>query len=387
MEAQIRISYAKLLLITLFSILFFNMVNDSEKFKWIMSVLTPLLTAFAMAYLLNPMVEFFVKKIKVNRNQSIAITIFIVVGIIGFLAIIGVPYLVNSIKEVYSHSSTYMDSLYEMLDKIDISFDRPEVLEITSRIRLYIEKATDSIGSWVSEFAPLVINQAVILTMNIFSMFISFFMAIYMLIDKNDLMSRIKRFIYAFRPEESAEQIIKTLDEANDIFSKFLVGKFIDSCIIGLLCFIIMLIFNIPNGALISIIIGITNMIPYFGPFIGAIPAIAITLMISPIKALWVFFIIFALQQFDGIYLGPKILGDRVGVRPFWILLAVTLGGKFMGIIGMLLGVPFVVLAKSVIERKVHKRLLDKSLEDLCKQELHAKKEKFEKIRKIVVRR
>lgn len=387
MEAKIKISYTKLLLITILSILFFNMVNDSSKFRWIMSVLTPLFTAFAMAYLLDPMVEFFVRKFSIKRGLSIFISLVIVIGVIVFLAMIGIPYLGNSITELYGLLSTYVANLYDMLDKLETSFDRPEVLEVTNKIRLYIERFSSSIEPWVSNIAPVLLNKAVSITMNIFGMFISFFMAIYMLIDKNDLLARMKRLLYAFRPKKSADLIIKTLDEANDIFSKFLVGKFIDSCIIGILCFVIMLVFNIPNGVLISIIIAITNMIPYFGPFIGAIPSIAITVIIAPIKAFWLLLIIFALQQFDGIYLGPKILGDRVGVRPFWILLAVTLGGKFMGIIGMLLGVPFVVLIKTILERNIELRLKLKNMDSFCEDKLHIKKEKFKKIKTIVVKR
>ncbi|MCT4660635.1 MAG: AI-2E family transporter [Tissierellales bacterium] len=387
MEANVKISYAKLLLIVIVGIIFFNVVNDAEKFRWLMSILTPLLTAFAIAYLLDPMVSFFMRNLKVSRGISIALTTIIVIGVVFFLVMIGLPYLAKSLTDSFNALSSYMGQVDEILTKVETSFNRPEVYQITAKIRVYIDKFAESVGTWVPDIAPLVLNKALNFTLSVFGVVISFFLAIYMLVDKSDLMARVKRFIYAFKKKESADQFMNTLEEANDIFSKFLVGKFIDSLIIGIICFLVLFIFKIPNGALISTIVGITNMIPYFGPFIGAVPSVLITLLIDPIKALWLMIIIFALQQFDGLYLGPKILGDRVGVRPFWILLAVTLGGKVMGVVGMLLGVPFVVLIKSILERKIKSRLEKLEMSDFCEDDLLDKKEKFKAIKKIIVKK
>lgn len=381
MEARVKISYAKLLGIVIVSIIFFNIVNDSEKFKSIIAIFAPLFTAFAMAYLLNPMVEFISKKFKVARGVGILITCIIVVGIIGFSIVIAIPYLISSAKDLIELFPSYFQSTYELVEKIEIATKNTEILDLIQRLKSSMNNLEHYLGTWVSEMAPTVFEKAVSYTMSIFSLVISFFMAVYMLIDRNDLIARIKRMIYAYRDQEKADYIIFVIKKADMIFGKFLVGKFIDSMIIGILCFVILSIFGMKNIVLISFIIGVTNMIPYFGPFIGAVPAIFITFIVNPIDALWIAAIIFALQQFDGIYLGPKILGDKIGVGPFWILVAVTLGGKMFGVLGMLLGVPFIVWLKELIELRVDSRLTEKNMEDYAKDDLNVKKTLTEKIK------
>ena len=136
----------------------------------------------------------------------------------------------------------------------------------------------------------------------------------------------------------------------------------IDSFIIGILCAILMVILRLPYVSLISVIVGITNMIPYFGPFIGAIPGIVIILCINPIQALVFAIMILCLQQFDGLILGPKLLGDSTGMKPLWIIFAITIGGKFFGVIGMFLGVPVVAALAYLAERYMRHRLAKKQL-------------------------
>ena len=167
----------------------------------------------------------------------------------------------------------------------------------------------------------------------------------------------MRYMMYAFIPQKKLTPCLTTLSECNKIFSNFVVGKFIDSSIIGVLCFILMNIFRLPYALLISAIVGVTNMIPYFGPFIGAIPGIVIILMISPLKALGFSVLILALQQFDGLILGPKILGDSTGLRPLWIIFAITVGGSFAGVLGMFLGVPTVAVIRYLFLGYIRRRL------------------------------
>jgi predicted PurR-regulated permease PerM len=185
-----------------------------------------------------------------------------------------------------------------------------------------------------------------------------------MLIEKNDLLRRVKRLNYAVNDEEVANQLLYIMKKSHEIFSRFFVGKIIDSAIIGLMCFVIMWLFRIPNSPAIGFIVGITNMIPYFGPFIGAIPALLVTLASgSLLQVFLVFIIILGLQQFDGLYLGPKILGKKVGVGAFWIIVSVTVGGALFGLVGMFVGVPVTVLFKTLIETYVDNKLKEKELE------------------------
>lgn len=381
MEARVKISYAKLLFIVVVSIVFFNVVNDTEKLSWIVSVFTPLLSAFAMAYLLDPMVEFLMRKTKLTRGWSILITCVVVVGLAAFVIVRGVPYLITSLKELIELIPGYFKSTYELIAKWKTMTDNQSILDGLDKMVDFMDYTQESFGSVMTEIAPSVLEKVVSYTMSIFSFVISFFMAVYMLMDKKDLFARIKRMIYAYREKEKADYIVFVIKEADKFFGKFLVGKFIDSVIIGVLCYVILMIVKMPNATLISIVVGITNMIPYFGPFMGGLPAVFITFIINPIQALWLALIIFILQQFDGIYLGPKILGDKVGVGPLWILVAVTLGGKLLGVLGMLLGVPFVALVKDLIESSVATRLEAKEMAALAMEDLNLKKDLGEKLK------
>lgn len=381
MEARVKISYAKLLFIVVVSIVFFNVVNDTEKLSWIVSVFTPLLSAFAMAYLLDPMVEFLMRKTKLTRGWSILITCVVVVGLAAFVIVRGVPYLITSLKELLELIPGYFKSTYELIAKWKTMTDNQSILDGLDKMVDFMDYTQESFGSVMTEIAPSVLEKVVSYTMSVFGFVISFFMAVYMLMDKKDLFARIKRMIYAYREKEKADYIVFVIKEADKFFGKFLVGKFIDSVIIGVLCYIVLMIVKMPNATLISIVVGITNMIPYFGPFIGGLPAVFITFIINPIQALWLALIIFILQQFDGIYLGPKILGDKVGVGPLWILVAVTLGGKLFGVLGMLLGVPFVALVKDLLESSVATRLETKEMADLAMEDLNIKKDLGEKLK------
>jgi predicted PurR-regulated permease PerM len=193
-------------------------------------------------------------------------------------------------------------------------------------------------------------------------MIFGFIISIYILKDKEIFIQSSKKFLYALFNKSSVNTFLSFGKEVDSIFSRYIIGKAIDSTIIGLLCAIGMSLLDAPYGLLISLIVGVTNMIPYFGPFIGMIPAFFITLLFDPIKALWVLLFVFILQQFDGFYLGPKILGEKVGVSPFWIILAVTLGGGTFGVLGMFLGVPIIAIAKILIERFIEKRLKTKDI-------------------------
>ena len=152
------------------------------------------------------------------------------------------------------------------------------------------------------------------------------------------------------------------LHRSSDTFGKFLSGKILDSLIIGILTFVILTIFKMPYTLLVSVIVGITNIIPFFGPFIGAIPSVIIILFVSPIKALWFLLIILVIQQIDGNIIGPKILGDSIGISAFWILFSILVAGKFLGLVGMVIGVPLFAVIYSIIKEVVESQLDKKGM-------------------------
>jgi predicted PurR-regulated permease PerM len=183
-----------------------------------------------------------------------------------------------------------------------------------------------------------------------------------MLADKDNLMKNVSRFFYAVIPAGGSAIFLKTTRESINIFSRYLSGKTVDSIIIGLITFIVMSIFNLKFKLLVSVLVAITNMIPYFGPFIGGGIGAFILLIENPWDALVFIIIIFIIQQFDGIYLGPKIIGNSTGLKPLWVIFGITVGGSLMGVIGMLIGVPMVAVLSYILNIIIEYRLEKRDL-------------------------
>ena len=218
----------------------------------------------------------------------------------------------------------------------------------------------DNLMNYSSDIVPYVYRLSSSVVSMVYNILIGLVVSIYFVIDARGLMTKTKEIIYAVMPKGKEKRTWNVILQCNHIFNGFLFGKMIDSLIIGLLCFIIMLILHLPYALLISVIVGITNMIPYFGPFIGAVPGVVIFFFISPKLSLIFAIMILALQQFDGLYLGPKILGDLTGIKPLWVIFGVTVGGALFGVMGMFLGVPTVAvlsyLSSLIIEKKLKKK-------------------------------
>lgn len=224
-------------------------------------------------------------------------------------------------------------------------------------------KTIDIQSIFIGIFSTL--SKAINFTSSFVKAIFGVIVSIYLLKDKESFISNTKKIIYSLFNKNHAESIIAFGSHANIVFNKFILGKALDSLIIGVLCFLGLYLLKIPYASLISLIVGITNMIPYFGPFIGAIPAILITLITSTslTSAIFVAILILILQQFDGWILGPKILGDSVGVGPFAIIVAILIGGKLFGVLGMFLSVPVVALLIDAMEKFTHKKMKDKNIE------------------------
>ena len=197
---------------------------------------------------------------------------------------------------------------------------------------------------------------------SIWNLILGLIISIYMLIDKEKFAALSTKITFALFSKENANTLLKLARRSNKTFGNFLIGKIIDSAIIGVLTFIILSIFKMPYTILISVIIGITNIIPFFGPFFGAIPSFLIILLVSPTKALWFLAIIIVIQQLDGNIIGPKILGDSIGISAFWILFSLLVAGKLLGLVGMIIGVPLFAIVYSIIKDIIEINLEKKGL-------------------------
>ena len=341
------------------------------------TILSPFILGALLAYVLNPMVHLFYRvitkvckkaNIKISHGLhtvlSILITYVIVIGFVVITLLYVFPEIAKNLIDFVNYLPTAYNIVLDMLTRLQKRFPNLEL----GVIRTYLSNSMPGYMSYLQNFATNMVPALYTLSISIVdwvvNLFITLIVSIYMLYDKRRLMRACWRIIFAFLPKKRMPACQKILAECNRLFSSFVVGKFIDSLIIGILCFILMSILQLPYTLLISIIVGITNMIPYFGPFIGAAPGILIMLFINPIQAFVFAFMILCLQQFDGLILGPKILGDSTGMKPLWIIFAITVGGKLAGVIGMFLGVPFIAIVSYLFDLYLEHRLSKKKISD-----------------------
>lgn len=360
-----RFRYIEIMSIVISSIFIYLFLTVLSVRQGVVKVIRPIGVAFAIAYILDGAVSFLEKKLKWARGKSVFCVLIVLIVLMVCLGAIAIPNLVNNISEFLQVIPESFEGNDQFFDELTQDMDNESIKAVNE----YIESSLQEILTKISKAGSIILKQLLskiyAVTSGVFGGIVSFVVAIYMLLDKKDLLARIKRLLYAFVDEEKADYVLYGIEKGNDIFSSFVIGKMIDSAIIGLLCFVILLSIGVPYASIIALVVGATNMIPYFGPFIGGVPAVLITLLASPKLAIGVAITIFLLQQFDGLILGPMILGDKVGVGAFWIIIGVTSGGAIGGVAGMFLGVPVLVLIKTLLEEDVARRLKLKNMENL----------------------
>lgn len=369
------------LIMLIASAVIFKAIMDIEKTKaWvgqIAQVLSPFIFGALIAYVLNPMVHMFYKLLgKLGRRLSkppghvlrtvlsILLTYMIVLGFIILVLLYVMPEIMQNIVDFVNFIPTAYASLLDGLATLQERFPELNVDAISQPLTEIVPDLITTLRNFATNMVPAIYTVSMWITNWIVNFLITIIVSIYMLYDKKNLMRACWKIIYAFLPKKHIPACHEILAECNRLFSSFVVGKFIDSVIIGVLCFILMTILQLPYTLLISVIVGVTNMIPYFGPFIGAFPGILIMLFVRPIKALIFAVMILCLQQFDGLILGPKILGDSTGMKPLWIIFAITIGGSMFGLVGMFLGVPVVAIISYLLDLYLQYRLEKRNISD-----------------------
>lgn len=352
--------------------LIFSWDTTAQMISGCFKALSPFLIGFFIAYMLNPIVNtinrklckklFHIKNDKVCKGISIFAAYVFALGLIALTFVFLIPQIITSIVDLCSRVGEWIDELSHFLNNLEKYFPQLDVGILNDNLEKYLPQILDpkALTSWATSIVPEVVSTSMSVVKWVSTSIIALIVSCYMLGDKQTLTRSIKRLIYAVMSRKRADYVCSTANECHRIFSSFISGKTLDSIIIGILCFIFMGLLHLPYALLISVIVGITNMIPYFGPFIGAVPGAFIILLISPIKMLIYLALILVLQQFDGLYLGPKILGNSTGLRPIWIIFAITFGGAIGGFIGMFLGVPTVAVIAFLMERWINRRLNEK---------------------------
>lgn len=333
---------------------------------WFFGVIAPFVYAIGLAYLLNMPMRFFERvlfgKFKRKRLFSLLLTYIMFLLIIVLLVWLVVPQVVQSVLLLVRNLPGYLENLGDLVAWLSTTFDiEPEHLDFI--VVSYADIMT-SLAEWGRNILPELLNITVSVGSGIVGVFTALIASVYMLASKEKMLRQCKRLLYAVAPKKRADSIIEVCGLSNGVFSGFISGKLLDSAIIGVMCYVFMLITQMPFAVLISIVIGVTNIVPFFGPFIGAIPSAMILLLIDPWTALWFVVFIILLQQFDGNFLGPKILGNSVGLPAFWVLVSLIVGGGLFGFMGMLLGVPTMGVIYTLASRFLNRRLQNKGIAD-----------------------
>ncbi|WP_124068091.1 AI-2E family transporter [Clostridium sp. E02] len=346
----------------------------------IVEILMPVIYGAVLAYLLLPVynksrdfaarwLPRFVKKKKTVRSLSRALGTLVSLTFI-FVFVIGVFSMI--IPQIYTSIMGLQDSLGENINEFSIGLQKmfednpaveraviPMYKQLTSRLEVWltsdlVPNMSTLIGSLSSGLLSVVLVFKNIL--------IGIIVMVYILNIKEVFSAQGKKIIYSILPLKTANHVIEEVRFVHRVFGGFITGKLLDSLLIGLLCFVVLNTMNMPYALLISVIIALTNVIPFFGPFIGAVPSAFLILLVSPLKCLYFLIFILLLQQFDGNILGPKILGQSTGLPSFWVLFSILFFGGLFGFVGMIVAVPAFAVIYSLITRLVNRSLQKKEL-------------------------
>lgn len=321
-------------------------------------ILQPITIGLILAYLMTPIVNFEERYLlpviqqkmenqkkakRLVRGISVAGALLFVAVIIGILLQMVIPELYRSINGMIGTLPRQVNSFMDWLGEY-VSSDS----EISSYLEMALTKSTEFSENWAkTDFLPQtrniiagVTSGVIIAVKLLFNVLVGIIISIYVLMSKEAFIGQSKKIVYALFPGKKANTIIHTVHKSNEIFGGFISGKILDSLIIGILCFFSLYLMKMPYTVLVSVIVGVTNVIPFFGPYLGGIPSAILIMLADPIKGLYFIIFILVLQQIDGNIIGPKILGDSTGLSSFWVVFAILLFGGIMGIPGMIIGVP-----------------------------------------------
>ena len=362
-------------IVVIVAVLFYFAIQNSF-FKTIFGILEPLTIGLVIAYLLNPLVSLIEKPFKklfgkmfkkekaifsFSRGISIFFSLTIAIAVVSFIVYMLIPELVHTV-------SGLIKDMPAMIDKTTAWYYK--TVDDNEMLRSIGDNILKGIEDWVKNIdTSLIMSTAKFLTSGVFTavgttfdIVIGIIASVYLLFNKEVYFAQIKKIMYAFFDNEKVENFIETAREGHKITSKYIIGVIIDSAIIGVVCFILMVILRMPYQLLVSVIVAVTNVIPYFGPFIGAIPSAALILLTDPIKGIYFIIMIFILQQIEGNLIAPKVIGDTTGLSPLWVMSAIIIGGGLFGFVGMVIGVPVLATLFFIIRKVSNAKLIKKNM-------------------------
>ena len=351
---------------------FYTLINNVEPLFGVLQAifvaLSPFIYGIGIAFLLNPLRKIIEyswlgkTKLKPRTKKIIASFGALFIGIIMLFVFFSIliPQMISSIQTFLSSFEGYVDSARNFFESNNFFSD-----DLLKTLNPVIDKGVSMLGDWVSNLASslnAILMYSVIFAKGVMNFLIGMIIALYILLDEPNLKRQIKKVLYALLPEKMTKGILRTTRLTINTFNSFVAGKAVDSLIIGILCYIILSFMKMPYTPLISVVVGVTNMIPVFGPFLGAVPSILILLLVDPFKALEFSIFILILQQVDGNIIGPRILGGAVGLPTLYVMFAIIIGGALFGIVGMFIGVPVFSVIFVLVSEFIHRRLDKKNI-------------------------
>lgn len=375
-------------------VVFFVMFRlDSIKhiFSTLNNILLPITYGLVFAYLLTPLLNTIESKLlfpvfnkfnwiknqgkrrKTIRRLSVLFTIIFVLLLIYLFFASLIPQVYSSIQQIINNYDNYITNLTNFLNKkVE---NNPNLAKLVSSV---ISKSSSEADNFLTDVVSPMIQKILVPNINdlisnislslvkiikvLYSFIIGIIISVYVLAGKEKLGQNSIKACYAFLETKNANKFIESMRFVHKTFIGFLSGKVLDSAIIGVICYICALIMKLPYPVLIGVIVGVTNIIPFFGPYFGAIPSALIILMVDPKKCLYFIIMILILQQVDGNFIGPKILSGSTGLNSFWIIFAITLFGGLMGVIGMVIGVPITAVILTGLNKITDGKLIHKDL-------------------------
>lgn len=348
-----------------------NITVNQQVYTTIVSSLVPFFIAFLLSYFLFPLVDLIEGKFlsgissqKRKRFISIFISYLSVIGLSILLLSFVIPQIFQSIRDVsrlVQRFNSYTPEIEKMLQSQQIQiFNTSFYIDMTFFNRylsktLDIKEALNSVSDLLTGLVPALINFLSHFASGFLNVILGMILAVYLLAGKEKLGTASKRFVRSLFSQKNAETLLEIMADSHSIFNGFIIGSLIDALIIGMITFLAMLILRIDYPLLVSIIVGVTNIIPYFGPIIGGVVGFLLLIFVDPIKALIFAGLILVIQQFDGNFLKPKIFGQSVGLGPISVIFSIFLFGKLFGFVGMFLGVPIFTIFKNIIDRYLNK--------------------------------
>lgn len=356
----------------------------------LIDILMPFIIGGVIAYLLAPFYNMLCRnldyylslKLKPSHAKrlanSLAVLISILLGlgvVVGLVALV-VPQLISSMTGLANAMPGYLDQTGTWLDDVfgtnDLGFSVQSSFDALSvnfqtwltnnDLLSSLQNLSQQLGDGVNSLVSSVFNGVIAVIQVLKNFILGFIVAAYLLADKERLAALAKKLLYALLGAQRGNDAMIRIRYIHKVFGGFILGKLLDSLIIGILCFIGASLLRLPYTLLVSVVVGITNIIPFFGPFLGAIPCALLILLTSPIKCVYFVIFILALQQFDGNILGPRILGNTTGLSAFSVLFSIILFGGLFGFVGMIIGVPLFAVISSLIAELVNGQLRKKAM-------------------------